>query len=231
MITMYFGSPGCGKSTLLAKLAILARKSGYDNVVTNAEDCDVAAHIDIDDLATKTLPVNTLLLVDEAGIVYNNRKFKTFSAGVIEWYKMHRHEGCDVVLFSQSWEDVDITIRRLTNELYHLKKVGPFTLIKKVYKRVDVDDKTHQIIDAYKFGKIFGNLIGSGNYGYIFRPLYYKYFDSFCKLDREVIDVDHSTVKLGKWDELRTLILSRVGHYAPYAILFGVVVWIISLFA
>lgn len=231
MITMYFGSPGCGKSTLLAKLAILARKSGYDNVVTNAEDCKSASYINIDDLSTKTLPENTLLLIDEAGIVYNNRKFKTFSAGVIEWFKMHRHEGVDVVLFSQSWEDVDITIRRLTNELYHLKKVGPFTLIKKVYKRVDVDDKTHQIIDAYKFGKIFGNLIGSGNYGFIFRPLYYKFFDSFCKLDREVMEIDSSGVQISKWDILRTQILSRVGHYIPYALLVWLLITIISLFA
>lgn len=230
MIAMYFGSPGCGKSTLLSKLAILAYRSGYDHVVTNAEDCTVADHIDLSLLETHTLPPNTLLMIDEAGICYNNRKYKSFSSGVIEWYKMHRHEECDVILFSQSF-DIDVTIRRLVNELFYLKKIGCFTLIKRVYKTVDVDDQTHQIIDAYKFGKLLGNLIGSKNVGFIFRPLYYRYFDSYIKLNREIMPIDSSHNKVTKRDIWKTVILSKIGHAVPYIVLFLLLMGLISLLA
>lgn len=220
MITMFFGSPGCGKTTILARLALLAYSSGsYDYVVSNV-DTNICPKIDLANLNTKTLPPNTLLLIDEAGIVFNNRNFKSFSGGLVEWFKMHRHEGCDVVLFSQSWEDVDITIRRLTVALFHVKKIGPFSLIRRVYKKVGIDKQTHQIIDEYRFGSLLGNLLFFHNVGYIFRPLYYHYFDSFEPLNRLRIPVPIcplDSVTLKRYQRMQKF--RRVFRYALIAVI------------
>lgn len=143
MIRMYFGSPGCGKSTLLAKIALFERKR-YNYVFTNG-DCSLCSPMDMQKLENYTVPPKSLLLIDEAGIEFNNRDFKRFGKGKIEFFKKYRHEECDIFLFSQSWEDVDLTIKRLVDEIYYLRKVGPFTLIHRVYKRVGTDEKQEQI--------------------------------------------------------------------------------------
>lgn len=227
MITMFFGSPGCGKTTILARLAMLAYASGeYAHVVSNI-DTKVCPKININDLNSKTLPPNTLLLIDEAGIVFNNRNFKSFSGGLVEFFKMHRHEGVDIVLFSQSWEDVDVIIRRLTVALFHVKKVGAISLIRRVNKRVGIDDNTHQIIDEYRFGHLLGNLTKAKNVGFIFRPRYYRYFDSFEPLQRSKIDV--GTRLIDDKQLHRFQVIEKVRKWLLRLLLVVFVVWLLSV--
>lgn len=45
---------------------------------------------------------------------------------------------------------MDVTLRRLADRLYYIKRMGPFTMMRRVYKRVKVDKETEQIIDGYK---------------------------------------------------------------------------------
>ena len=150
MISIYFGSPGAGKTTLACRAVKKARRR-YAYTFTDF-GCNIADFDDVDltGLGNWTFPPNSLLVVDEVGITYNSRKFKTLSQETIKWYKLHRHYGVDCVMMSQSWEDMDVTIRRLADRLYYIRKLGPFTLIRRVYKRVTIDDKTEQIIDGYK---------------------------------------------------------------------------------
>lgn len=179
MIKMYFGSPGAGKTTLAVRYIIQSRiKKEYDYYFTNFE-CDVATCVSLDNLGKWTFPEHSLLVIDEAGIQYNSRKYKDLSHSLIEWLKLHRHYLCDVVVISQSWEDVDVTIRRLTTDLYHLVKLGPFTIVRKIFKRVGIDEKTHQIIDQYRFASLLGCLFNRDNFSVFLRNGYYKYFDSF----------------------------------------------------
>ena len=89
---------------------------------------------------------------------------------------------------------MEITIRRLATELWYMYKIGPFTLCRKVYKRVTVDRNTHQIIDGYSMANKLWLLIWPLQLGYpfrkrftlTFRPFYYKYFDSWECDDLEV---------------------------------------------
>lgn len=167
MIKIYFGSPGAGKTTLACR-EIKKNRKRYDYIFANF-GCKIADFDDVDltGLGKWTFPRNSLIEVDEAGITYNNRKFKTLSQETIQWYKLHRHYGCDVSVWSQSWEDMDITLRRLADRLYYIRKFGPFTLQRRVFKRVTVDEKTQQIIDGYKMVSPI----------YLFlKPLYYVSF-------------------------------------------------------
>lgn len=201
MIRVFFGSPGCGKTTYAVKT--LKRTKQYKYRMCNFETAGLqCAFLDSDDMNTLgqwTPPPNTLLCVDEAGIEYNNRKYKTLSQSVIKWYKLHRHYGVDVDIYSQSWDDMDITLRRLAEQLWYLRRIGPWTLLRRVHKRVTVNQETEQIIDGYRmekgiwlilqplrllgFGKLLPQLYG---WRLCFRPFYYKYFDSWLTPDTPV---------------------------------------------
>lgn len=180
MIKMFFGSPGSGKTTLACRVLYRSRLlKEYDHYYANFET-SLAEFVNLDKLGeTWTFPPHSLIVIDEAGIEYNSRKYKTLSQSLIQWLKLHRHYKCDVIIISQSWEDVDITFRRLTTDLYHIRKLGPFTRVRRINKIVGIDKESHQIIDQYQFAGIFGNLLGRDNFCIFLRNGYYKYFDSY----------------------------------------------------
>lgn len=197
MIRIYFGNPGCGKTTLACRNAykIIRRykrtkKTKYNHIYANFDN-KLTKFSDMVGLGDWTFPPHSYIIVDEAGIQYNNRKFKTMSQSLIQWFKLHRHYKCDIDFISQSWEDCDITIRRLADELWYVRKLGPFTLLRKVYKTVEIDENTHQIIDGYKFGKLLPQLLPfpfhRTHFKIFLRKPYYKYFDSYSTPDTPIV--------------------------------------------
>ena len=189
MISTYFGNPGCGKTTLAIKMAIKNQKN-YDYIFLNFDHLIQNGYIaDLNGLGEWTFPDHSFIAIDEAGIEYNSRAYKSLPKSAIAWFKKHRHYKCDIAVFSQSWEDMDVTIRRLSDELWYLYKIGPFTLSRRIYKRVTVDKQTQQIIDGYRMPSILWLLIWPLQLGWPFqkkytltyRPFYYKYFDSYSK--------------------------------------------------
>lgn len=187
MICTYFGSPGVGKTTLACKKAKMNHKryaNTYCNFYNTVPGCGTA---DLHDLGEWSFPDSSYIAVDEAGIEYNNRAYKKLNQTTIAWFKKHRHYKCDVDVFSQSWDDMDVTIRRLSNQLWYMYKIGPWTLCRRVYKRVTVDKTTQQIIDGYKMAHMLWLLIWplqwcgifDKKFTLTFRPFYYKYFDSW----------------------------------------------------
>ena len=192
MIVTYFGSPGCGKTTLAVKMAIKNKKY-YQHCFLNFDHKIKGAYIaDLDGLGEWTFPDHSFIAIDEAGIEYNSRAYKSLPKPAIAWFKKHRHYKCDIAVFSQSWEDMDVTIRRLSDQLWYLYRFGPFTLSRRVYKRVKVDKQTEQIIDGYKMASMLWLFAWplqldckfmpfDPKFKLTFRPFYYKYFDSFSK--------------------------------------------------
>ena len=220
MIRTFFGSPGVGKTTLACKLAKKNRRKykhtfcNFDNTVPG---CGTA---DLDSLGEWTFPYGSYIAIDEAGIEYNSRAYKTLPKYTIAWFKKHRHYSCDCDVFSQSWDDMDLTIRRLSNQLWYMYKLGPFTLCRRVYKRVTVDKNTEQIIDGYKMASMLWLLVFPLQWGWpfqkkftlTFRPFYYRYFNSW---DKDNIPQKYFPINRPTWAQKRAQ--AAGAHDAPSA--------------
>lgn len=170
-VTIFFGVPGSGKTTLAAKIVYQNLKKGiptYSNV-----DIFGAIQYTATDLGNYNIN-NADLIIDEAGIEFNNRKYKTLPQSTIEWFKYYRHYGINnIYIFSQSYEDMDITLRRLANRLYILRKsLIPFCFAtRRINVKIGIDEDTHQIIDKYFFQRLSLRLF--------FGPKYWKMFNSW----------------------------------------------------
>lgn len=202
MVRIYFGAPGCGKSTLIAyfvqrirkkalKKALKHKKFQYHYIFCNALVQDTN-QFKVEQLDRFAFPAGSAVFVDEAGIDLNSRQTLSLPMGTIEYLKLHRHWlGTDLSFFSQSWDDIDITVKRLCVEVWHLKKLGPFTLVRRVLKDSDVNDETKKIEDVFKKQRLIKKFLpppfGSFSFFIIYRPKYYKYFDSFSTPDRPYI--------------------------------------------
>jgi len=164
---IYFGVPGSGKTTFAAKIAKKAIKN-KQKVLSNVpikgtfkvEKSDIG-HYQID---------NCHLIIDEIGVDYNNRRFKSFTDEEVYFFKHHRHYRVHVYGFSQGYNDMDLKIRTLATRLYVVTpSLIPFFIKKKrIKKRIGIDDLTKQIIDEYKFFFL--------GHRYIFAPAVWKMF-------------------------------------------------------
>lgn len=177
-VNYIFGSPGAGKTTVLCKLSRQFLKRGM-KVVSNTpmKGCYL---INDTDLGYYDFGSNTAILLDEAGISYDNRKFKgglMSDPARLQFWKLARHylKGGFIIIASQSWEDVDKKIRDLSQSYFLIKRsILPwFTTIKPIFKKVDIDKTSHQPTDMYVIG-------GLSSWSWCFRPRYYKYFDSYA---------------------------------------------------
>lgn len=181
-LEIYFGNPGSGKTTFAMRLI---KESRMTYKFANFEN-DLCPTVDLLYLGHWTFPPDSLIVIDEAGIEYNNRKFKTFDQATIKWFKYHRHQRCRVVILSQSYDDMDITLRRLADKYFHMRKLGPFTLIRRIRKFVTINEYDRQIIDGYEFYKLIWRFIPifkiKDAARICLRSKYYKYFDSFSPL-------------------------------------------------
>ena len=178
MITIVFGAVGSGKTAYLQRLAVKYHKKR--EVYAN---CDLAfCHtFSTSSLGFRSFPRGSLVLIDEAGVEYNNRSFKSLPIQTIEYLKLHRHYGVDIVVVSQAYDDMDITFRRLADKFYHIKKIGLFSLIRPINHRITIDKDTEQIIDGYKFGSIFSfRAFPIPRYTYLYR--------SFCDDPRNLVE-------------------------------------------
>lgn len=194
MIRIFFGSPGCGKTTLACKFLKKNRKH-YDHCFGSfAHTVPGAAVCDTKKLGEWTFPEHSYFNSDEAGIEFNSRKTMQLTQSMIQYLKLHRHYKVDMDFFSQAWDDIDIVLRRLCVQYWYMYRIGPWTLCRRVYKRVTIDKNTHQIIDGYYMPNFLWILawplqllkITDQRYMLTFRPFYYKYFNSWDRPDLQI---------------------------------------------
>lgn len=178
---MCFGKKGSGKTTLMTKLALQYKRKGW--AVYCDREIPGAIVFPTDDFGKFQFPPNSLILIDEVGLVWDNRNYKNFPEHVKVYFKYQRQYQHVVYLFSQSF-DIDKKIRDLTDHLYIVQNFfNCFSIARRVTKSLTVvhADKSAQgeskIVDDYNIDSLLLAPFGSVRITYI--PKYAKYFRSF----------------------------------------------------
>lgn len=177
-LIMVFGRKGCGKTTYLTKLAFKYIRQGRP--VYTTEYIPGTYHIEPRDIGRYWFPPDSVLLVDEVGMIYDNRKYKDFADCVRDYYKLQRHYKNTVYLFSQNF-DIDVKLRNLTDEMWMLHNYfNCISVGKKIILKLTVIKASGmaeaRIADDLVLMPFF--LPGSRIFTWI--PRYHKYFDSFA---------------------------------------------------
>lgn len=186
-VSLYFGLPGAGKTTILSYLAKKALKKGtYRNIYSNVRlQMFGVTYIDNSCIGRYDLS-DCLILIDEATLFADNRDYKSFGKDKITYFLEHRHFNADIVLFTQQWDGVDRKIRVITDRVYYVYKgmfLGKwFTRYYRIPYGIIIPDPRHDqseklgdIVQGYCKPNILIRLFSP----WIYRPKYYKYFDSW----------------------------------------------------
>ena len=184
-----FGLPGAGKTTFLTWVAIQALKgkqpvlgrlawkvpicecTPYERVYTNF-DVEGCYKLDFDALGIQDFH-DCLILIDEIMLLCDSRDYKNFPVRLRNFLALHRHSNVDIVYCSQGYADTDKRFRNLTDKIFYIEKRGKFTRVSPIEKswRIDQD-----IQEGYTLCPPIGST-------WIYRPRYYKEFDSFERPD------------------------------------------------
>lgn len=174
---LIFGKKGSGKSTLLTKLAIQALRSG--KTVYTTEYIPGTYQISIDDIGVYQFEPNSVLLVDEVGMKWDNRKYKEFKDYHRDFFKLQRHYNLTVYLFSQTF-DVDKKIRDLTDNMFLCKRVlRVFSVARKIDRTVVLNNSTAEAPSTIDENLTFVPFFLPGATKITFIPHWTKFFDSF----------------------------------------------------
>ena len=156
-----FGKMGVGKTGLIAKSALKDLQDPTFKRVYTTIGVPGTYKFDFRDVVEnyKTFPPESSVYVDEFGLVYNSRDFKTYPEQARKWMKYVRQSRIKLTMYSQA-PDIDKSIRDLCHSYALLRRMGPFVLEFEVSKNIDVGSDMQgngQLIDNYfKLGLIGG---------------------------------------------------------------------------
>lgn len=172
------GPKGSGKTSDMSKRLVKAKRSGqtvYCNV--RVPGC---YYIEADkDIGKYEFEENSLVLVDEAGSIWDKRSYKDFPAYVRNWFQLQRHYKLTVVLYSQDW-DVDAKIRKLCDEMYILEKYFRVVSIGKgIYKKICINESTAEASSNVDHNLHYMPLLSPRSRTFTFIPKWAGIFDSF----------------------------------------------------
>lgn len=156
-------------------------KKGWN--VYSTEHCPGTYQISYQDIGVKKIPPNSVVIVDEVGMIWDSRNFKNFPSHVRDYFKLQRHYKHVVILASQTF-DVDKKIRDLADEMYLVnKRFRVFSYAKKILRKTVLveskysKDGDSKISEDLEFDSLLFFWAGSRKFTFI--PKYIKYFDSF----------------------------------------------------
>lgn len=180
-LQIYFGVPGSGKTTIASAYASkylkYSKKHPNVKVYSNVPIKGCYQFSCIDDLGIYLLE-NALVIIDECSLEFNSRSYASFPKSAIQFFKLHRHYHCEVVVFSQSWNDCDITIRRVAFQYWLVRpSIIPFFVqAVPIRRKIGINEQTNQPDDIYSFHPWLIRPLYTRSF---FAPKYWKNFDSW----------------------------------------------------
>lgn len=173
---LVFGKKGSGKSTYLVKLARKYMKKGW-NVYTNMDELFIPGvrHFDIQHLGDFVPEAHSVLLLDEVGMIWDNRDYKVFKPQVRDFFKLQRHYHVLVYMASQTF-DVDKKLRDLCDGMFlHSNFARVFTLGKRITRKVVITESTSEAESRISEDLV---MLPFWDWTLTYIPKYAKFFDS-----------------------------------------------------
>ena len=182
---LVFGKKGSGKSTYLVKLAYQHLKKGW-HVYTNMDELFIPGvrHFNIEHLGDFVPEAQSLLLLDEVGMIWDNRDYKVFKPCVRDFFKLQRHYRVKVYMASQSF-DVDKKLRDLCDGMFlHTNFARVFTLGKRITRKITITESTSEAESRIAQDLV---ICPPWNWTLTYIPKWAKYFDSHVIPEKEYI--------------------------------------------
>lgn len=182
-LILLIGKKGSGKTTQLTKIALKNIKDGRK--VYSTVRIPGTFQIDPQSLDRgMTIDPGSVLLIDEVGMIWDNRQFKSFSTNTRDFFKLQRHAGITCYMFSQT-TDVDKKLRDLCDEIWLCKNIfRVFSLQRLIIKKIGVtkdEEGQGQLVDTYQFAGLIGGV------RFTFIPRYVDFFDSYELAQKPII--------------------------------------------
>lgn len=179
-LIMVFGKKGSGKTTLLTKIALKALKKGHP--VFSTVHVPGAVLFNVQQVGICSFPPESVIMIDEVGMIWDNRDYKKFRTDVRDYFKLQRHYRNTVYLFSQTF-DVDIKLRNLTDSMFLCQCFfGWFSMARKIRRMITIvnpeGDSESRIADSLEFVPLWLSLFGAGSVKFTFIPRWARFFDS-----------------------------------------------------
>lgn len=177
-LVFIFGKKGAGKTTYLTKKAYYYRKRGV-TVYCNTEIPGTFL-IDAKDIGHFKFQENSVIMIDEVSLLWDNRNFKSFDPAVQKFFRLQRHHKLRVYLFSQTF-DVDKKVRDLTDSMFMLSNhFGWMSYCKEIRRKLVVvkpsEESESRIADELVIPPWWLAIFGTREFIYV--PRWIKYFDS-----------------------------------------------------
>lgn len=182
-LTYIFGLKGAGKSTFMAKLMLEDIENGW-TVYTNMDDVLIpGVHImDSNALTRYAPPPGSSIYIDEAGLIWDNRSYATFSSGFTEYFKLQRKYKNKVTINSQAF-DVDKKIRDLIDRMFLMTNVlGCIGVARPLRRTIKVLEAQGNSESRLAMNLEFESLF---HFRFFWLPKYWKWFDSFSASPRQ----------------------------------------------
>ena len=184
-LIMVFGKKGSGKTTFITKMARKYIKHGVK--VYSTVPVPGAYLFDVKNVGFKHFDENSVIFIDEVGMIWDNRNFKAFQTEVRDYFKLQRHYRHTVYLFSQTF-DVDIKLRNLTDSMYLVKcYFNVISVARRVNRSITIvhpsGEGESRIADDLDFAPLLAFWSFPVRVTWI--PAWVRYFDSYTapKLD------------------------------------------------
>lgn len=173
---LVFGKKGSGKSTYLVKLAKQHLKRGWI-VYTNMDELCMSGvrHFKIKHLGDFVPEARSLLLLDEVGMIWDNRDYRVFKPCVRDFFKLQRHYHVKVYMASQTF-DVDKKLRDLCDGMFlHQNIARVCTVGKRIVRKVVLTQSTSEAESRISEDLV---MLPFWNWTWTYIPRWAKYFDS-----------------------------------------------------
>lgn len=139
--TLVFGKKGVGKSLSMQKDILKHLKRGWRVYADSNTHIKDVVMIDASKIYTYRFPRNSLIVIDEINLLWDNRDFKKFDKNIQDWFREQRKKGIKIIAYSQTF-DCDKKLRDLTDTLAIQRKFMRVWTVRRYYV------KTPRIISA-----------------------------------------------------------------------------------